>query len=219
MLRYFFLSIILIFPLFGLGQNRTNIISWSKDYKIQWDDFQGESDTSKASLSSCFNQIEFGFRAMKDNILIVIITNNFYKKESMKAMGRMNAYGIANQVLQQQQIYCDIDEVYARKFRKKIQELLPRAKRRNSEWIIAKGERIKRRIIKECIIEEKSFTNSVNYNDLQSIKEGGMLSESDIRHIEKIQDDWRKRVDNELQSLDLYWESTITLTVKRNTVM
>lgn len=92
----------------------TNLIDWSDERRLSWDDFQGtvETTTGKAALTHSSIHAQFGYN---DKGLQFAIKCQFDKK---KSWGRIkNDY-----ILAHEQKHFDLTEVYARKLNKELKE-------------------------------------------------------------------------------------------------
>ena len=93
-----------------------NEIYWDAKRKLTWDDFKGSVDikSSRASISDC--RISTDYKTKKDSVLFFInsyfsISSSWVKSENKTDL-----------ILKHEQGHFDINEIYARKLRKELQE-------------------------------------------------------------------------------------------------
>ena len=196
-----------------------DIIVWSKDYKLKWEDFQGNGDTAKVIGAKCSSTINYDFTPKHGDTLKLVIEADFYKNESVTVIWRLKAANDVDQALQHEQIHFDITELYARKVRKMISVLINRAKRHNSNWIMDKFTNLYYKIMIEYMAEQKLFDKDVSFFDTPSMKTNDVLSVKDIEIVRNAQDQWRQRVNKKLSDLEAYKKNTFTIKVKKNNVM
>ena len=116
-LRTFFL----LFCIAGIAQNGGHLddqIIWNKARKLTWNDFKAEppADTPVAALTA--SGISYSFSSVQngDEMEIrYIVTANFYPNRSWY----QPKYGSSN-VLAHEQLHFDITELFARKFRQRL---------------------------------------------------------------------------------------------------
>ncbi len=122
-MRKLFLGILIVVSLTTLfwGTNATSpdIIYWSSDYKLTWDDFEGDpnykhnyKDISAITVSGIVD-----YRGCEDGKIIYMIKSYFEKKNSWVKLSGRNAHTLAHE-----QMHFDITELYARKLRKALSE-------------------------------------------------------------------------------------------------
>lgn len=212
-----------VFPIKGKNSDflggKNDYIIWSKDYKLKWEDFQGNSDTARVIGADCASSIdddEIPVRG-KDSLKI-IVRARFNKKESIKVEWRLKPFNLEDQSLQHEQIHFDITEVYARKFREILCKLIPKAQRRNSYWIISQMSEIYNKLFKQWQGEQKQFDKEVSFfHEINPSITGAI--DQDLQVVKKKQEEWRQKVDKELNDLEKYSQDTFTIKVKKNTVM
>ena len=116
-LRYFFI----LFCFAGFAQNGGHLddqIIWNKARKLTWNDFKGEapSDTPVAALTASGISYSFSSVQRGDEMEInYIVTANFYPSRSWY----QPKYASSN-VLAHEQLHFDITELFARKFRQRL---------------------------------------------------------------------------------------------------
>lgn len=103
----------------GTNSTETDIIYWTSDYKLTWNDFEGDpnykhsyKDISAITVSGIVD-----YRGCEDGKLIYKIKSYFEKKNSWVKLAGRNAH-----TLEHEQIHFDITELYARKLRKVLSE-------------------------------------------------------------------------------------------------
>lgn len=97
----------------------TDVIYWTSDYKLTWDDFEGDpnykhsyKDISAITVSGIVD-----YRGCEDGKIIYKIKSYFEKKNSWVKMAGRNDH-----TLEHEQVHFDITELYARKLRKELSE-------------------------------------------------------------------------------------------------
>ena len=173
-----FLVVALTALFLGTNATSTDVIYWTSDYKLTWNDFEGDPnykhdyrDISAITVSGIVD-----YRGCEDGKLIYKIKSYFEKKNSWVKMAGRNDH-----TLEHEQIHFDITELYARKLRK---ELAQRA--------FACGE-------------EAAFETFVNdflkgWQSMQEVYD--METEYSNEHHE--QHEWMGKVQEELDALDAY---------------
>lgn len=123
---YVFYTILTVFFNYSVsGQCRKELVDyilWQKDKRLNYEDFQSVQDTTflvygYPANGAAMTKIETTFMIDVNNNLTFSVVNKFLKKKSW----------IKNQkplVLAHEQGHFDISEIYARKIRKKLKELL-----------------------------------------------------------------------------------------------
>lgn len=162
----------------GTNATSTDVIYWSPDYKLTWDDFEGSpnykhnyKDISAITVSGIVD-----YRGCEDDKIIYMIKSYFEKKDSWVKLAGRNAH-----TLQHEQMHFDITELYARKLRKAL-----------SEKAFSCGQ-------------ESEFESFVN-NFLQGWQK--MQEQYDIEtgysNNHEAQHNWSLRIKDQLQTLDAY---------------
>jgi len=93
-----------------------NIILWTADYKLRWEDFQGTPDENHFASAVTNYSIIVRFEYCEDFIK-VFVENTFLKKTSWKK------YNTSDNLLKHEQGHFDIAEIYARQIRKMITQI------------------------------------------------------------------------------------------------
>lgn len=116
-LRY----ILLFFCIAGFGQNGGHdeeSIIWHQARKLTWDDFRGEAPGSTPVAALTASGISYSFSSYQrgDEMMIrYIVTANFYPSRSWYQPRYANS-----NVLAHEQLHFDITELFARKFRQRL---------------------------------------------------------------------------------------------------
>lgn len=105
-----------------IASQEEHTISWSNEYKLQWSDFQGEIVTSEDAAASTASGLTFGYSLSNTGNTIDSFESKvqayFYPKKSWYLPEKANAH-----ILGHEQLHFDITELFARKFRKSLQEV------------------------------------------------------------------------------------------------
>jgi len=187
-----------------------------KDYKLKWSDFQGNGDTALVIAAGCWSDINYDFRPMKNDTLLITISATFDKMKSFKNMFHLNEFDLVDQSLEHEQLHFDITELFARKFREKIAKLMPKAKRKYSDWLTYQLPTLYAEIFSKWQEEQKQFDKDVSFFHEINPSQTGAMTKEDIDNVKNKQNEWRKKIDNELKELDMYSSITMKLRVKEN---
>lgn len=103
----------------GTSSTTTDVIYWTPDYKLTWEDFEGDpnymhnyKDVSAMTVSGIVD-----YRGCEEGKIIYKIKSYFEKKYSWVKLAGRNDH-----TLEHEQIHFDITELYARKLRKELAE-------------------------------------------------------------------------------------------------
>lgn len=103
----------------ALSQNQVDAalaeLSWNEFYRLQWDDFQGEPDKNSQADAATSVQIIAKPFLVKTKIHYDVVAKFNRKKSWYRDQ--------SSSLLAHEQLHFDIAEVYARKIRKKIEEM------------------------------------------------------------------------------------------------
>lgn len=103
------------FTIFSVSSTSTDMIYWSEDYKLTWDDFKAQPDFSIKNASALSSSGIVHSKGCKNGIIIYEVLSYFEKNESwVKEEARTDYH------LEHEQIHFDITELYARKLRKAL---------------------------------------------------------------------------------------------------
>lgn len=170
--------------LFSSAQQR---FSWSENYKLHYEDFQGPIPANETFIKATTAAvIEVSFEQV-GNMVHVTVINYFKKNESWM----MNEAKI-EYALNHEQGHFDIAEIYARKIRKKLQETKLNPHKNGAEIT-----KIFEKIGKKHLQAQKKYDKATSY----SIKE-------------KNQKEWTKKIADELKELEAYKEPLVKMPFK-----
>ena len=134
-------------------QNPGNLIEWSNDRKLTWNDFQGQAETNSvnAALTSSSIKIDFGYNRSGFTYTIRCLFNK------QRSWGRVkNEY-----ILAHEQGHFDIAEIHARKLHKAL-----RAYRFNSRTVNEDISAIYDRIMKEHNAFQSTYDEETDHSRL-----------------------------------------------------
>ncbi len=98
------------------------IISWDETYKLGWDNFRASPNHQESAAAITASGITFGFSIKRTNARVVSFTSDvhahFYPEQSWYKKDIADTH-----VLRHEQLHFDITELYARKFRQRINQL------------------------------------------------------------------------------------------------
>lgn len=187
------LFFLLLASSFSLQQS-DNIICWSKDRKLTWDDFTKKYGLENAAESNVifFKQITYKGRATGLYDTVVVETSAiFNKSKSFLSPGSETPI-----LLQHEQGHFDIAEIHARKFRKILMEYIPIY---NDYRLMLYIEENKDKIKAENNAEDNLYDE-----------------ETDHHNFEGEQQRWTEKIGKELKELEHYSDnSTIRIFIKR----
>lgn len=181
---------IIIFIIFLLDtsfkQKNDDIIIWNKNTKLQWTDFiataDEKTDITRAAISSC--NIKYTIYNSTDDTLYFRVYALFFRNESWKdPYSKHSGFG-----LQHEQTHFDITELFARKYRKSLISL---KMRHGDEYKIIE---LFRKIKDEWNAYQDAYDNETNHS----------LRESK-------QEEWNKKVAEELKTLEAYSSKDLRL--------
>ncbi len=189
MLRLILNSLLIFCCITLFAQKKEDQIVWSKDYKLIWDDFQGRAKSSSTAGAMTISGIRRNFSY--ENARITFNTESiFFKKDSW-----VKDYDKIPSTLEHEQLHFNITELFARKFRKALQEMKfkKNGKKTQKEFLE----------IYDKIDEEKDA-----YQELYD-------KETTNPRDEIKQAEWVKKVTKELSELEQYSNSEIIIDLNK----
>lgn len=171
-----------IFALVGLLLVKPNdeAIEWRNDFKLSWSQFKGTPKFNMSAVAVTASGITFGYSVKEtDNIVTSFSTNvyaHFYPKRSWYKKEQSN-----KRILAHEQLHFDITELYARKFRAEIAQLIV------SNDIRTQLKNVHESINKELAATQNRYDKETN-NSLN----------------QEFQDQWNVYVPKELAKLNAY---------------
>lgn len=181
----------LIFILLGLicfsFCKEDEIISWSKERKLTWADYKGKPKKRFAAASTVYS---LGRKVITESngTTAAQINAYFYCEDSWKKDD-----WISESVLRHEQGHFDIVEMFARKFRKKLSEMVFFSAKEAEE----KVESLYQEINKEMDVFQDKYDDETN---------GSMDAEGQRR--------WSSTIDKEILSLEKFENPVVTLKIK-----
>ena len=107
----------LIVLLTSSNSSSTDIIYWSQDQQLSWNDFQGSPQYQYEDISAITSSGIVHYKGCKDGVINFKVRAYFEKTESWVKAEALTAHH-----LEHEQIHFDITELYARKLRKLLSE-------------------------------------------------------------------------------------------------
>jgi len=98
--------------LFGTSTDSDDVIYWSSDYKLTWDDFEGEPRFDYESISALTSSGIIHYKGCKDGEITFKVQAYFEKDESWVKEEALTDYHLIHE-----QIHFDITELSARRLR------------------------------------------------------------------------------------------------------
>ncbi|MCT8341206.1 DUF922 domain-containing Zn-dependent protease [Flavobacteriaceae bacterium TK19130] len=147
----------------GDGVNNS-IIAWDSDNKLEWSDFQGEIDPDKFGSAMTSHKIEI----LPMNVMVdeedniqgyenMTVQAQFFKEKSWTAT-------TSNYMLSHEQLHFDIAELFARKIRKRFEEL-----KSNEIATFSKYQKAYSLLWKECRRMQIRYDKETKHGQLQDI--------------------------------------------------
>ncbi len=172
------LVVVLTALIWGTNATSTDVIYWTTDYKLTWNDFEGDpnykhdyKDISAITVSGIVD-----YRGCDEGKIIYKIKSYFEKKNSWVKLAGRNDH-----TLEHEQVHFDITELYARKLRKEL-----------SERAFACGE-------------ELAFETFVNdFLEGWQALQAEYDAETDFSNKHSAQHEWIGKVREELKTLEAY---------------
>ncbi len=181
----------LLFILIGLiyfsFYKEDEVISWSKERKLTWEDYKGRPQRRFAAASTVYS---LGRKVIneKNGVIVAQISAYFYCNDSWKKESWIN-----ESVLAHEQKHFDIVELYARKFRKRLREMIFL----NANDAEDKIDSLYHVINKEMDVFQDKYDDETD---------GSMDGDG--------QKKWSNNIDNEISSLEKFQNSLVILKVK-----
>jgi hypothetical protein len=103
--------------LFGTSTDSDDVIYWSSDYKLTWDDFEGEPRFDYESISALTSSGIIHYKGCKDGEITFKVQAYFEKDESWVKEEALTDYHLIHE-----QIHFDITELSARRLRRSLKK-------------------------------------------------------------------------------------------------
>lgn len=221
-LRLCYFVFLFFFLMLSPKQNgKGDVIIWNRDNKLKWEDFKGEGDTCVVHLVSTSYSFGTTFKPLKGNRLELFIACTMNKSLSPKS-SLINSLDTNTQkrILEHEQTHFDIGELFTRKLRVEIYKLFPKAKHKDSDWLLDKIDKLNLQMNKECNLYQDQYDADMGNIELPGPYKGNNLdSLYNNLHCWKTQLKWIEKVQTELDKLERYNKSDTIIDVKRNTCM
>lgn len=107
----------LLIILLGSSANSNDVIYWSSDYRLTWDDFAGEPRFDYESISALTSSGIIHYKGCKDGEITFKVQAYFEKDESW-----VKEEALTDHHLIHEQIHFDITELAARRLRKSLRK-------------------------------------------------------------------------------------------------
>lgn len=156
-------------------ESHYDTIIWKVGYKLKWDDFKGVPDSRSENAAMTYSGINYSYHFTDSRFFFDVYTF-FDSRHSWKKSP------INNYILSHEQVHFDITEIYSRKLRKVLSELIPNCRTINTEIFL---------IVKKMNEEKEEMQDKYD-------------TETDFSNNSKKQEYWSEKVKNELQKLDKY---------------
>lgn len=107
------------FLIFCVSQD-SPIMRWNPDYKIEWSDFKGKPVLQTTTVAVTASGITFSFSSKKSDTRLIdynyLVRADFYPEQSWYDEAR-----VTPSILNHERLHFDITELFARKFRQRIE--------------------------------------------------------------------------------------------------
>jgi hypothetical protein len=180
----FFSFIILLCS--SIPQSKSELIYWSKDYKLTWNDFKASPkniSTNAAITSAGFGIEPYTISSNSDSVVlnmnVFFVKNESWVKQNAKTLPLLN----------HEQCHFDINELYARKFRQQIKKY----KFTNASFL----ENFPKLFLK--------------YQNERDAYQNLYDKQTDHSRIQAKQLEWELKVAKELEILEAFSETTIII--------
>ena len=168
------------------GDDKKDLILWTKDYKLQWTDFMGKPSGNLKAMT--WSTITFETKKVDATGITLLINDYFIKNQSWRQKDFTDDF-----VLQHEQTHFDITEVYTRKLRKKLNGL----KYKDVKKAMPEIQKIYNEMFSESRVYQKKYDEETKHS---------------INKDEQIK--WNKKIANELQDLEAYTNPEVNIVIK-----
>ncbi len=179
--------ITLIFIVFcSYRQTQPEIITWSPNRLLTWNDFKGVPDVNKkhSAITDC--NIDWNLKTIKDSLFVNIKANVQPNKSWVKLKA------MTKDLLKHEQVHFDITELFARKLR----------------HLVLNSKFPKTGVGNE--LKKMSFNNTIAFKKYQSLYDS--LTNHSL--IKAKQLEWEKKIVKELKELDAYSNTDLKILLK-----
>ncbi len=114
-INLWFLVLGALLVVLGTNSKDPDMIYWSEDYRLSWDDFEGIPAYHRTSVSALTASGIVHYKGCKDGKIIYKVRSYFEKNESWVKDEARTPHHLAHE-----QIHFDITELYARQLRKAL---------------------------------------------------------------------------------------------------
>ncbi|OFX36409.1 MAG: hypothetical protein A2X08_14985 [Bacteroidetes bacterium GWA2_32_17] len=181
--------LILFTYFFQLDNKEPLEIVWSENYKLKWEDFQGKQEGYSDEQAKIRYRFYYKILNYTDSNIVYSAKNIFVKNKSWTKNKEGNEL-----LLNHEQRHFDLSEVYARYFRKELSEL-------NASNNVYGWELMDKTL--------KNWFNKLNVvQDKYDLETGHSIEK-------EMQENWNKKIDSLLLSLDKY-KDTIVIHVNKS---
>ena len=151
-------KILLIFCCFYSVQQDEPVLSWTKSYKLSWQDFKSKPNLNESAVAITASGITFEFSIRQTNDKQVVNYNSnvealFYPEQSWSKPNQADEH-----VLEHEQLHFDITELFARKFRQRI------SKMNTSNHISKELKATHKSILKALSIFQDKYDNETDFS-------------------------------------------------------
>jgi uncharacterized protein DUF922 len=182
-----FLYALILTSLLAFTQaDKKDLILWSPDYKLQWQDFKGNPQGGTTLKAMTWSTIQLETSKIDASGVALTICASFIKSKSWR---KKDAEGNSN-LLTHEQKHFDITEIYARKMRKKLSETTFTNPKQAQQII----QRLYNETFSESAAEQKKYDAETNH----SINK-------------EVQEKWNAAIETELQSLNAFSNAEVSV--------
>lgn len=188
-INYILILLFLVLASFNKRQqSEGEYIIWSKERKLQWNDFQGDANNKKAVAGASVGRkinIELNNEILAFDVYTIFLYASSWKTNNI------NSY-----ILNHEQKHFDLCEFFSRRYRKEM-----------SDFIKQNMNTLDNKIIIQHF--QKLYDKYSNLSDSMEIIYDKETNHSDNIEVQEL---WNKKIDSMLLALDTYNSSRIIIT-------
>ena len=172
----------LIFILSWVSISLENLIVWSKEKKISWNDFQATAPKLDSHIALSRVEIQYESSVDKEGKMTMEIRAVFIKDQSWVKQDRKS-----DNILKHEQYHFNLTEVWARKLRRDVT-----GKKWNPKTFEKEFNSMFKKHMAQTLKEQLRYDNETNHSQLRDK-----------------QTNWEQQIDKELVNLKMYSETKV----------
>jgi hypothetical protein len=99
-------------------ENNPDMIEWTPEYQLRWEDFRGEPDSLRAPDEQSATKIQLKVTVKSTSKLVIFNVPCYFEKDKSWTVCDTSSH-----LLKHEQLHFDIGELYARNIRKRLKEM------------------------------------------------------------------------------------------------